>query len=85
VVIHEKRPITREFAVRYRVAKTKAKKSRILTDFIIATAFNRKYAIGILGSEGRTRFLLLEGNRSKPTSPTRPGKTGPSKNAMARM
>jgi hypothetical protein len=57
----ERKPITREFVVRYRAAKTKAEKSRIFTDFTIATAFNRKYAIGILGSEGRTMLLRLDG------------------------
>jgi hypothetical protein len=61
----EKRPITREFAVRYRAARTKAEKSRILTDFTAATAFNRKYAIGILNGEGKTKLLRLDGKLIK--------------------
>jgi hypothetical protein len=61
----EKRPITREFAIRYRAARTKAGKSRILTDFTAVTGYNRKYAIGILGSEGKTKLLHLEGKPVK--------------------
>jgi hypothetical protein len=73
--MRERRPITREFAARYRAAKTKAEKSRILTNFTAAAAgFNRKYAVGILGDEGRTMFLRLDKNRPKLASPTRPEK-----------
>jgi hypothetical protein len=57
----ERRPITRAFAVRYRAAKTKAEKSRILTSFVPVTGYNRKYAIGILGSEGTTKLIRLDG------------------------
>jgi hypothetical protein len=42
----EKKPITRDFAARYRAAKSKAEKSGILTEFTTLTGFNRKYAIG---------------------------------------
>jgi hypothetical protein len=63
--MNEKKPITREFAVQYRAARTKAEKSRILTDFTTAVGFNRKYAIGILNSEGKTRFLCLNGKPVK--------------------
>jgi hypothetical protein len=63
----EKKPIIREFALRYRAARTKAEKSRILTGFTTATAtaFSRKYAIGILNSEGRTMLLRLDGKLLK--------------------
>jgi hypothetical protein len=61
----ERKPTIRESAVRYRAARTKAGKSRILTGFTIATGFNRKYATGILGSEGRTRLLRLDGKLVK--------------------
>jgi hypothetical protein len=61
----ERRPIAREFAVRCRAAETKAEKSRILTDFTAAAAFNRKYAIGILGSGGKTKLLRLNGKLVK--------------------
>jgi hypothetical protein len=57
--MNERKPIIREFAVRYRAAKAKTEKSAILTEFIIFTGFNRKYAIGILGSEGKTKLLRL--------------------------
>jgi transposase InsO family protein len=59
--MHERKPLTRDFAVRYRTAKTKAEKSKILTDFTSITGFNRKYAIGILNSEGKTTLLHLNG------------------------
>jgi transposase InsO family protein len=61
----ERRPLTREFAVRYRAARSKAEKSRILTGFVSASGYNRKYAIGILGSEGKTKLLRLGGELVK--------------------
>jgi hypothetical protein len=61
----EKRPIIREFAVRYRAARTKAEKSGILTEFTTVSGFNRKYAIGILGSEGKTKLLRMDGKLVK--------------------
>ena len=61
----ERKPVTREFAVRYRAAGTKTEKSRILTDFVSASGYNRKYAIGILGSEGKTKLLRLNGKLVK--------------------
>jgi hypothetical protein len=70
----EKRPITREFAIQYRAATSKAEKSRILTGFTTATGFNRKYAIGILNGEGRTKLLRLDGTLVKVHITHRTGK-----------
>jgi hypothetical protein len=61
----ERKPLTREFAIRYRAANIKVEKSKILDDFISATGYNRKYAIGMLGSEGKTKLLLLNGKPVK--------------------
>ncbi|MDR2020892.1 MAG: transposase, partial [Treponema sp.] len=61
----ERKPLTREFAVRYRAAQLKVEKSKILDDFISATGYNRKYAIGILGGEGKTKLLHLNGKPVK--------------------
>jgi hypothetical protein len=67
----KKTPITRKSAIRYRAAKTKAGKSRILT---AATGYNRKYAIGIPGSEGKTKLLRLEGKPVKARITRKTGK-----------
>jgi hypothetical protein len=61
----ERKPLVREFAIRYRAANIKVEKSKILDDFISATGYNRKYAIGILDSEGKTKLLLLKGKPVK--------------------
>jgi hypothetical protein len=55
----ERKPITREFAVRYRTAKTRPEKSQVPDDFITATGYSRKYTIGILGGGGKTKILCL--------------------------
>jgi hypothetical protein len=49
----ERKPLAREFAVRYRAAQSKVEKSKILDDFISAAGYNRKYAIGV-PSSGQT-------------------------------
>jgi hypothetical protein len=61
----EQKPLAREFAVRYRAAQLKVEQSKILDGFVSATGYNRKYAIGILGGEGKTKFLRLNGNPVK--------------------
>jgi hypothetical protein len=61
----ERNPLAREFAVRYRAAQLKVEKSQILDDFISVTGDNRKYAIGILGGEGKTKLLHLNGRPVK--------------------
>ncbi|MDR2158793.1 MAG: transposase, partial [Treponema sp.] len=61
----ERKPVIRECAVRYRAAKIKPEKSKALDDFIAFTGYNRKYAIGILGGEGKTKILRLRGKPVK--------------------
>jgi transposase InsO family protein len=61
----ERKPVTREFAVRYRAAGTKAEKPCILSGFVPATGCSRKYAIGIPGSEGTAKLLRLNGELAK--------------------
>ena len=70
----ERKPVIREFAAHYRAAKTKAEKSKALDDFIAATGYNRKYAIGVLGSEGKTKLLRLNGKLLKVSVTHRTGK-----------
>jgi hypothetical protein len=54
----ERKPLAREFAVRYRAAHIKVEKSKILDDFISATGYNRKYAVGILNSRIASSKML---------------------------
>jgi hypothetical protein len=61
----ERKPVTREFALRYRAAKNKPEKSKVLNDFIAAAGYNRKYAISILGAERKTKLLRLNGTLLK--------------------
>ncbi|MDR2245425.1 MAG: hypothetical protein LBE17_01925 [Treponema sp.] len=61
----ERKPLVREFAASYRAAQSKVEKSKILNDFISAAGYNRKYAIGIPGGEGKTKLLRLNGKLVK--------------------
>jgi hypothetical protein len=61
----ERKPVVREFAVLYRAVKIKIEKSKVLDDFITSIGYNRKYAIGILGGEGKTKTLRLYGKPVK--------------------
>jgi hypothetical protein len=63
--VNEQKSLTREFAVGYWTKKAKVGKFRLLTEFISAARFNRKYAIGILSSKGRTTLLRLNGKLVK--------------------
>jgi hypothetical protein len=61
----ERKPFTREFAARYRAAQSTVEESTMLDDFISAAGYNRKYAIGILGGEGKIKLLCLNGKPVK--------------------
>jgi hypothetical protein len=39
--------------------------SKVLNDFIAAAGYNRKYAIGLLGAEGKTKLFRLNGRLFK--------------------
>jgi hypothetical protein len=80
----ERKPVTREFAVRCRAVKTKIEKSKVPDDFITVTGYNRKYAIGILGGGGKTNILRPHGKPVKARITRKTGKGGSVKNAAAR-
>ncbi|GHT48266.1 hypothetical protein FACS1894102_0900 [Spirochaetia bacterium] len=58
--MREKQALTGEVAKRYRKAK-KAEKSRILSEFVANSGYNRKYAIHILTHEGKVKNKRIDG------------------------
>jgi hypothetical protein len=56
LLMSEKRPLTREYAARYR-RSLKKNKTRILDEFIKLTEYNRSYARYLLRNHGRKVFL----------------------------
>jgi hypothetical protein len=70
----QKKALTREIYTRYRKAGRKDKQA-ILDEFIQTTGYNRKYAIRLLGSFGKTWVVTLSGKnlKLKAAAPRRPG------------
>jgi hypothetical protein len=60
------------------------RKSAVLTEFIPATGFNRKFAVGIPGGEGKAKLLRLNGNLAKARITRLTRKSEPVKNAATR-
>ncbi|MHB9293332.1 hypothetical protein Holit_02453 [Hollandina sp. SP2] len=81
----ERKPVIQEFALRYRAAKPKAEKTKALDDFIATTGYIRTYGIAILGGQGKTNRLNLNGKRLKAPITHRIGKSGSMKYATVRM
>jgi hypothetical protein len=60
-----RKELTEEKARRYRGAKSRKEKSRILDDFIADTGYHRKCAISILNGEGEIKLLSINGKPVK--------------------
>ena len=64
LTMSEKRALTEEVVRRYRRAGKK-QKGVILGEFVESTGYQRKYAIHLLNSWGRTRVVRIDGQLVK--------------------
>ena len=60
LTMNGRRALTEQVVRRYRRARKK-KKGVILNEFVESTGYQRKYAIHLLNSWGRTRLVRIDG------------------------